>query len=75
MVKAHCRSAKHQRSSFHETENSQTFLKHAIPDLADKLLFLLFQENIPIGLFSNTVHEYILHSAFQLQTQKIYRPK
>ena len=39
MVEAHCRSAKHQRGSFHETESSQTFLKHAIPDFADKLFF------------------------------------
>jgi len=40
MVEANHRSAKHQRGSFHETESSQTFLKHAVPDFADKLLFV-----------------------------------
>jgi len=54
MVEAHCRNAKHQRGSFHETESSQTFLKHAILDFADKLLFVSFQSNKPVGLFSNT---------------------
>jgi len=29
MVEAHHRSAKHKRGSFHKTESSQTFLKHA----------------------------------------------
>jgi len=35
MVEAHRRSAKHQRGSFHETESSQTFVKHAVPDFAE----------------------------------------
>jgi len=38
----------------------QTFLKHVIPDFADKLLG-------PISLFSNTVYEYALYSASQLK--------
>jgi len=70
MVETHRCSAKHH---LHETESSQTFLKHAIPDFADKLLFVSFQQNKPIGLFSNTVYEYALYSAFQLKTQKIDR--
>jgi len=37
MVEAHRRSAKHQRGSFHETESSQTFLKYAMPDFANKM--------------------------------------
>jgi len=49
IVEARRRSAKHQRGSFHETESSQTFLTHAIPDLADKLLFVSFQQNKPIS--------------------------
>jgi len=44
MVEAHRRSAKHQRGLFHKTESSQTFLKHAIPDFADELLFVSFQQ-------------------------------
>jgi len=75
MVEAHRRSAKHQPRSFLETESSQTFLKHAIPDFADKLLFVSFQQNKRIGLFSNTVYEHALYSAFQLKTQKIDRSK
>ena len=71
MVEAHGRSAKHRWGSFHETESSQTFLKHAIPDFADKLLFVSFQRNEYIVLFSNTVCEYALHSVFPLKTQKI----
>jgi len=55
MVEAHRCSAKHQRGSFHETESSQTYLTHAIPDFADMLLFVSFQQNKPIGLFSNAV--------------------
>jgi len=47
---------------------SQTFLKHAIADFADKLLFVSFQPNKPISLFSNTVYECDLCSAFQLKT-------
>jgi len=70
MVEAHRHSAKHQRGSFHETESSQTFLKYAVPDITYKLLFVSFPQNKPIGLFSNTVHEYILYSAFQLKTQE-----
>jgi len=42
MVEAHHRSAKHQQGLFHETGNSQSFLKHAIPDFADKLLLVSF---------------------------------
>ena len=67
MVEAHRRSAKYQRSSFHETESNQTFLKHAIPDFADELLFVSFQQNKLFGMFSNTVYEYTLYSAFQLK--------
>jgi len=44
---------------------------HAIPDFADKLLFVSFQQNKPIGLFSTTVYEYALHSKFQVKTHKI----
>ena len=51
VVEAHRRSAKHQLGSFHETESRQTFLKHAVPDFADKLLSVSFQQNKPIGLF------------------------
>jgi len=72
MVESHHRSAKHQRGSYHKTESSQTFLKHAISDFAEKLLFVLFQ---PIGLFSNTAYKYALHSSFELKTQKIDRSK
>jgi len=75
MVEAYRRSAKYERGSFHKTESSQTFLKHAIPDFANKLLFVSFQQNKLIALFSNTVYEYALHSAFQLKTQKIDRSK
>jgi len=75
VVETHRLSAKHQRGSFHETESSQTFLKHAVPDFAEKILFVSFQQNKPVGLFSNTAYEYALHSAFQLKTQKIGRPK
>jgi len=75
MVEAHHRSAKHQRSSFHETESSQTFLKHALQDFADKPLFVSFQHNKPIGLLSNTLYQNALYSAFQLKTQKIDRSK
>ena len=57
MVKAHHRSAKHQRGSFHETKSCQTFLKDAVPDFADKLLFVLFQQKKTIGLLSNTSYE------------------
>ena len=39
MVDTHCRIAKHQRGSFHETESSQTFFKHAIPDFCSYFLF------------------------------------
>jgi len=56
-------------------ESSQTFLKHAIPDFADKLRFVSFQQNKLIGLFSNIVDEYALHYAFQLKTQKIDRSR
>jgi len=75
MVEAHHRSAKHQWGSFHKTESIQTFLKHAIPDFADKLLFVSFQQNKLIGLFSNTVYEYALYAAFLLKTQKIDKSK
>jgi len=75
VVEAHRRSAKYQRGSFHETESSQTFLTHAIPDFADKLLFVSFQQSKPIDLFSNAVYEYALYSAFQLKTQEIDRSK
>jgi len=30
MVEAHRRSTKHQRGTFHQTEGSQTFSKHAV---------------------------------------------
>jgi len=43
------------------------FLKHPIPEFADKLLFVSFQQN-KHRFFSNTVYEYALHSAFQLKT-------
>jgi len=36
---------------FTKLEVSQTFLKHVSPDFADKLLFVSFQQNKPIGLF------------------------
>jgi len=50
VVEAYRRSAKHLGGSFHETESSQTFLTHAIPDyFADKLLFVSFQQNKPIS--------------------------
>jgi len=39
MVETHYRIAKHQRGSFHETESSQTFVKHAIPDFCSYFLF------------------------------------
>jgi len=51
MVEAYWHSAKHQRDLFHENESSQAFLKHAIPDFADKLLFVSFQQNKPIAHF------------------------
>jgi len=38
MVKANHRSAKHKRGSFRETKSSQTFLKHAVQDFADKFV-------------------------------------
>jgi len=50
---------------FMKLKVSQTFLKH---DFADKLLFVSFQQNKLISLFSNTVYEYALYSAFQLKT-------
>jgi len=43
MVEAQRRSAKHQRGLFHEAENRKTFLKHAVSDFADKLLFVSLQ--------------------------------
>ena len=45
MVEAHRRSARHQRSSFHESGSSLTFLKDAIPDFADELQYFLFHFN------------------------------
>jgi len=54
MVEAHRRSAKHQRRLFHETESSQTLLKHVIPDFVDNLFSVSFQQNKTFGLFSNT---------------------
>jgi len=75
MVEAHYHSEKHQQGSFHETESSQTFLKHATPDFADKLLFVSFKQNKHTGLFSNTVYEYALYTAFQLKMQEIDRSK
>ena len=69
LVEAHRRSAKHQRYSFHETGSGQTFIKYAVPDFADQLLFVSFQQ------ISNAVYEYASHSAFQLKTQKIHRSK
>jgi len=68
MVEAHRPSAKHERGSFHETERNQTFLRRAIPDFADKLLFVSLQQNKPIGVFADAVYEYVLHSVFQLKT-------
>jgi len=43
---------------------ARKFLKHAIPDFANKLLFVSF-------LSTNTVYEYALYSTFQLKTQEI----
>ena len=40
MVETNYRIAKHQRGSFHETESSQTFVKHAIPDFAATFCFI-----------------------------------
>jgi len=67
MMEAHHCSAKHQWGSFHETESEPDILKHAIPDFADELLFVSFQQNETISLFSNTVYEYASYSAFQLK--------
>jgi len=39
---------------FMKLKVARKFLKHAIPDFADKLLFVSFQQNKLIGLFSNT---------------------
>jgi len=50
---------------------ARKFLKHALPDFAGKLLFVSFQQNKLIGLFSNTEYEYASYSAFQFQTQEI----
>ena len=77
MEVAHCNGARHQQGSFHETESSQTSLKHAIADMhIGYLLFhFKFQQNKPIGLFSDTVYEYALNSTFRLKTQKIGRLK
>jgi len=71
VVEAHHRSTKHQGGSFHEIESRQTFLKDAIQDFAHKLLFISFQYNKTIGLFSNTVYEYALYSALQLKRRKL----
>ena len=71
MVEAYCGSAKHQQGSFHETESSQPFLKHAIPDFADKLLFVAFQLNKYIGFFSNTVYEYAFIPHFSWKRKKL----
>jgi len=49
---------------FMKLKASQTFLKHAIPDFANELLFVSFQ---PASLFSTTVYQYALYSAFQLK--------
>jgi len=78
IVRKYRRGAKHQRGSFHETESSQTSLKHAIPDFADSLFFVSFQQNKdfePIGLISKFVYEHVLYSALQLKTQEIDRSK
>ena len=68
MVEAHRHIAKHQRGSFHETESSQIFLKHAILDFADNLLFH-FNRTLSVCF------RICFHSAFQLKTQKIYSLK
>ena len=39
------------------------------------LFHFKFQQNKPIGLFSDTVYEYALNSTFRLKTQKIGRLK
>jgi len=70
MVQAHHHSAKHQWGSFHETESSQTFLKDAMPDFTDKLLFVSIQQNKPISLFSNTVYEYALYFCISVENAK-----
>ena len=58
-MEAHHRSAKHQCDSFHETESEPDIFEtcYRLPDFADKLLFVSFQQNKPISLFSNTVYE------------------
>jgi len=52
---------------FMKLKVARHFLKHPIPEFADKLLFVSFQQN-KHRFFSNTVYEYALHSAFQLKT-------
>ena len=75
VVEAHRRSANINEVRFMKLKVERHFLKHAVPDFADELLFVSFYKNKPNGLFSNTVYEYALYSAFQLKTQKIDRSK
>jgi len=44
MVEAHRHSAKHQWVSFHETESTQIFLKHAVYQIL-QINYLLFHFN------------------------------
>jgi len=60
---------------FMKLKAARKFFEHAIPDFANRLLFVSFQQNKPIGLFSNAVYEYTLYSAFQFKTQEIDRSK
>jgi len=77
-VESHRRSAKHQRNSFREAESKQTFLKDLCTRFCRQAIFVSFQQNkdfYPIGLIFNTLYEYALYSAFQLQAQEIDRSK
>ena len=72
MVEAHRRSSKHQRGLLHETESRQTF-QNMLYQISQTNYFLFHFK--PIGLFSNTVYEYVLHCTCQQKTLKSDRSK
>jgi len=62
VVEAHCRSAKHQRGSFHKIESSH--FQNMLYQNFHINYFFSYQQNKLIGLCSNTVYEYTLHCVF-----------
>jgi len=74
VVEEHRRNAKHQL-------NAIRFMKLKVDRHFSNLLYQILQINYflfhfkHIGLFSDTVYEYALHSTFQLKTRKTEKSK